>query len=279
MDVSTASEYYRRHWETVLPRVRGQLRERNRFHYELNKQFFHFFIGHLREVIVQHYGRSEMGAGDFVANALYRAGWLFGMPKKPAFDRLETIRLWPVSRPVSEAWKNLGSLAIPGGSWVTLEDPGSGCELRLPQPGRFDHPRIGINITWAQDKKELPKVTIEIEGEPVCTLMRARYELEDPYERREVRKKAKRTWDSLIKQLYAMVGVGHLKRGRPQEHRIGRAAYLKYHRRLTWREVAQELCPENHAHTKDCRERFQRGVDQLWKRHSRNARSLPAVRT
>lgn len=232
---------------------------------------------HLDELINRQYGRSEMNAGDFPARALYRAGHLFGRPRRRATDALDVHLAWPQGTPITKAWERLGQLPPPGGSKFMLEDPGPGFDLRFPTPGQLQLPRIAMTISCNQDRRRLPKLTIEIEGKPVCVLMKAMFELEDQYERRATRKEAKRIWNSLAKRIYATAGVGMLQRGRPQENLIGRAAYLKYHKGETWRQVSEQLCQQKHRHTKACQERFRKGVEKLWERSRRNARRLPPV--
>lgn len=277
VDLSSASEYYRRHWETVLPRVRGQLRDRNRFRYELNKQFFQFFISRLREVIVQRYGRPEMGAGDFVADALYRAGWLFGSTKKTRISGIDPGEIWQATRPISEAWQRLGRLPVPGETRGTVEIPETKAELRLPRPGEFYYPRIAMSLSCAQDRAALPKLTIEIEGESVCVLMKARYELEDPEERRAARKEARRIWNFLLKRLSVWAGIQEPRRGRPQEDLGSQAALLHDHHGLTWLQVAQQVCRKKHKHDTQCKENLRQQAKQFWKRLRKHALSLPPV--
>lgn len=277
VDLSTASKYYRKCWEAVSPRVEEEIKKKGLSHYELKPRFFRFFLDHLNELVSRHYGRSEMNAGDCAARALYRAALLVGRTKTPLTGP-SPRQLWPSTRPISQAWQKLGRLPMPGGAMATFEVPDSGGELRLTRPGEFNYPRISMSVTCAQDRAALPKITIQIKGEPVCVLIKAMYELDDPEERCVARKEAKRIWNFLRKRLSVEFGVERIKGGHPLEDRLKRAAYHKYFQDATWRQVAAKLCPDRHTHTKECQERFRRGVGQYWKRMRKQALSLPPVK-
>ncbi len=218
VDVSTACTYYRKFWDTVRTRVVSELNEQAPYRYLLSRRFFRFFKGHLREVISQHYGHSDwMRAGDFIADALYNAAWLFG--KKSKKLGISPHQLWPDARPIYEAWQRLGRLPPPlGATRGVFEDTTS--ELRLTRPNQFEYPRIALTLACSNDKKRLPKLTIEIEGEPVCVLMKAMYELRDPEERRAIRKDAARIWHFLFTRLALLARIKESKGeafGRPPE--------------------------------------------------------------
>lgn len=269
-----ASTYYRKCWEAICPRVHSELKREGESQYKLSHPFFRFFLKHLREKVAGHYGKSEMGPTDVIALALYEAGCLYGQTPMPAHP--SPFQPWPEGRPVSEAWKGLGDLPIPGDFLIVYEYPGPGHELRVPRPGQFQHPRIAVRVSYSMDKEKLPKLTIEIEGEPVCLLMKAAYELNDLEQRRAVRKEVDRILTSLLRRLFVKALP---KGGRPPEHRAGRkAAFLHYHRGLAWPDVAEQLCKQNHAHTKACSKNFQTQATQFWQAVRQGARRYPLAK-
>ena len=135
VNLSTASEYFRKCWESASPRVQALIRKRAGHRYKLvNTQFFEFFVDRLQQLLASNKRsppesiRLKMSAGDSCARALYRAAHLFGRtnlkPREPS-----PYLLWPNDRPISQAWEKLGNLDFAHGSEVVLEDPGPGCEL------------------------------------------------------------------------------------------------------------------------------------------------------
>ncbi len=271
VDLSTASRYYRKCWAVIHPRVQSEAKRKDESRYQLSGPLFRLFLKHLRKKAAGHYHRAEMSAGDIIALALYEAGCLY---KQPPMPDPKPSQLWPDTRPISEAWQRLGNLRIPGGSFFTYEDPG-GSELQVPRSVRFQYPRIGMNLTWGMERKDLPKLTIEIEGEPVCLLMKARYELGDAGERRAVRKEAKRIWVSLSKKLLVAAGAMHPSEGKPPGHRGKRAAFLHDHCRLSWRDVAKQLCERKHEHSGACSINFRKQAEQFWKKLGRLSLNSP----
>ena len=259
VDISTSHEYFAKHCENAIPRVQRQVKTKGRRRYQLSEGLFSLFSNLLAELVDRHYGRSEMNEGDFLARALYRSCWLY--PRGGRRNRLTRHReLWPKTRPVSEAWKELGDLQ-------PFDRQGI---LVAPETGG----NIALNVYCSAEKTELPKIRVEIEGEPVSTLMKAMFELENLSERRQVKKRAKRIWEFIFKQLSVYVGIAHLKSGRPQEYILQRAAYLHDFEGLSWSEVARQLCQEEHRHNRGCAERFRKGATQYWKRCHREALTL-----
>ncbi|OFV99324.1 MAG: hypothetical protein A3F68_06855 [Acidobacteria bacterium RIFCSPLOWO2_12_FULL_54_10] len=301
IDLSSASEYWRKCVEAVLPHIQALIRKRGPNRYELaNDQFFGFFFNHLQGRIARYKARPpetivmKMNSAELIAEALYNAAQLFGKPLIEVPKDWDS--LWPKDRPMSEAWERLGvpeSMTIPGGAaqiWTPrsmgmrarLEDPGQSSELRLLRPGQSSYPRIGLSLTYHKDPQELPKITIEIEGEPVCVLMKAHYNLKDSKERSRVRSDAKRVWSSLFR----WITPWQAKAGRPREDRGKEAAQLHYHQGLTWTQVADRLCPQkslhlrpnrqNHIHR--CKENFRKQAEQFFRKITQHIKTLPAAK-
>ena len=165
---------------------------------------------------------------------------------------------------------------------VVLEDPGQSSKLRLLRPGQSSYPRIGLSLTYHEDPQQLPKITIEIEGEPVSVLMKAHYDLKDPKERSRVRSDAKRIWSSL----FDWIAPWQAKAGRPREDRGKEAARLHYHQGLTWPQVADRLCsqkslhqrPNREGHMRLCRENFRKQSEQFFRKITQHIKTLPPIK-
>ncbi len=268
VDISSADEYQKKVVQALLPRLRTLVMGQGNNRYELARPLFQFFFKQLKQWV--DIGPT-LSAGDVIAHALEDTAVEYGIPKKPLVKG--PIPVWPENVPISEAWRSIAELGMPHRGTVVFEDPGPGRELQVPSPAEYQHPRIGLTVTFNSNKDRLPKILIEIEGEPVCFLMKAMH----PDEGRTVRKEARRIWESLVKELGVMFDVQQRREGRPIEFRLEKAAHLKYSGNLSWKQVAEKLCPEKHAHKKKCREMFRKGVAQFFKRLRSYALQLPPI--
>jgi hypothetical protein len=274
VDLSNVHKKYGQLWDAVRPRLRALVVDRRQGKYELDSSFFELFLESLRE-LMKPFGSNRRNAPDLIALALFNAGFEYGTPESPV---REPIVLWPGERPVSEAWQMFGEPRALATRDVVLEDPGPGHELQTPSSSDYEFPRIHLRIRVNGDPSALPKITIELEGELACVLMKGMYWSSDPDDLRARRNDAKRIWNALFGKLAVMVGIRQPYEGRPIDPRMEGAAHLKYMYGLTWRQVAAQLCSEKHeVHTKVCQERFRNGVKALWKRLLDNARQLPPV--
>lgn len=93
---------------------------------------------------------------------------------------------------------------------------------------------------------------------------------------------AKRIWEAIFRELRLLVGIGHSDEGRPADLRPDAAAFLKYYDGLSWRQVAENLCPKKyidtgHTCTKHCKENFRKAVANYFKRLKQDALHLPPV--
>jgi hypothetical protein len=232
IDLSSTSVYYLRFARAALHRLQPVLREREEKRYELKKRFFDFYMNCLWNVYNLHYGMPYMEPADFPAEALYRAGMMYGVvrlaPADPAGIDIMS-ELWPKTRPTSEAWIRLGDLTTPMGR------------------GRaFENPPLYLHLKCNRDRTTLPKLTIDIEGEPVAVLMRAMHRIEDVTERRAARKEAKKIWDVLLTQLSLWAGIAQPSRGKPRENLGRRVAFEVDYRGFTLPQVEGRLCPRKH---------------------------------
>jgi hypothetical protein len=155
------------------------------FRYEFSASLFAFFECTLRELLANPPADAQdKNPSDLVAHAVYRTAWMYGTPL-PSFDR-NRDELWPPGRPMSEAWLRLGKYPPPSGAELMIrEELPDGTLRSASQESR--HPLIAQRITYNADRTKLPKIVIEIEGEPVSILYRSRYVLFDPEQRVKVR--------------------------------------------------------------------------------------------
>lgn len=265
VDFTNASPYFRRLAADARIRIQAELEVRGDFRYSLGVRLFAFFRFALLELVANPPADTEdYVPGDFVAQAIYRTAWLYGNPIPAEKD--DRFDLWPPSKPIAHAWERLGTYApLSGGERLVLEELPTG-ELRFPNPG-FLLPRIEQRITYNTDKNKLPKITIEIEGEPASVLYRSRYVLRDPEERAKIRREAKRLLESLCRHLLITFQVRHSKANRPVINLGQEAAYLHDHKRLSWRKVAQKACPRNHTHDFGCQTNLRKQAEQWYRRN------------
>ena len=116
--------------------------------------------------------------------------------------------------------------------------------------------------------KYFPKITIELEGEAVGYLLSSCVqEVIDPQ-----KKEAEELWEDLLNILKIWTGVKKGKEGKPPTNRDIKfqAAWLHYEKGLTWRKVADKLCPDkSHNHMKseykDCLDKFRKPAEKYFK--------------
>ena len=263
VDLSDASLYYRKHAKAVIGRLDDVLTEKDSNRYELQASFFSFFMDVLCLEVDLHYDLPYINAGDFPAYALFDAGQLFERVTftEEEVDVEESANyLWPHARPISEAWARLGNVNVP-----------------MNRSYNFSDPRMMMGLRWERDRQALPKLTIEIKGEPVCLLMKAKQPLQSPVERLAAHKEAKVIWKSLLKKLSLWAEITQVGRGRRGKGLGHRAAFLHDHKKLTWKKVAEKLCPIRHKHNWNCTQNFRAQARQFWDRLQRKLHRLPPL--
>lgn len=282
VDISSAHEYSRRIWDAVRPRLGSAVTELGQDRYRLCTPFFEYFLQELHRILDNFQVRDpnpRTNAADILARFLFDAAMTYGTPQNVLAS--EPTPLWPKDRPVSEAWRLVGMSDVftpAGGINAVFEDPGAGEKLRVTSAAECQYPRIGLTVTLSKDRSTLPKITIETEGELVCVLMKAMCYSQDASERSTVRNEARRIWTALSKEIGVILGIERPQQGRPSDFRFEKAALLKYDDGLSWRQVAERLCPENHTHARKCQERFRKGVEYLFNELRNRARLLPPVK-
>lgn len=263
VDLSTASKYHRRLFELARPRLQPLLIEKGENRFELKKDLWQFFLPCLEEVVRQHHSQGEMKKADFIAKALYRAGSLY--KRHPASRAAESPKpLWPPDRPILEAWKRTDNSRFLLGGDFRLQVSGENSELE-------------VRYRFSSDTTKLPKLEIEIEGEPVCALANSRFRPADPEIGRELRLKGKKVWDSLCKKLAISLGVLEPKAHRPLENLGKQAAYRHDHCGMSWNETARLICPQRHQHGHKCKENLRTQARQWYARERRFHQNLPAL--
>ncbi len=277
VDLSDASRYYRRFAKEVIPRLQPVLKAKGDDRYQLAAGFFPFYIEVLRQIIGLHYGLPYMNPGDFPAYALYHAGRHFGMATLvPMDDRTieQEFEVWPPTRPVSEAWERFGKSGFPINRVNYFAVPP--CDAEALRVGEQGKERLALRLRFSHNRQALPKVTVEIEGEPVCVLMKATQTL-NSREGHAVRDEAKKIWRLVVKKLSSWAGISQAGRGRPRENLGRQAAFLLDHRGLIWPKVVERLCRKKHRHNMNCKENLRRQRRQFWASLRRASSMLPPL--
>jgi hypothetical protein len=133
-----------------------------------------------------------------------------------------------------------------------------------PAPDYTDPLVVCIRRTFEQEKKFLPKLTIEIEGAPICLLMEA---FNSQIRAKTVGKDAENLWESIGSWLAEASGFKKARRGRPPLYQGSAAAFLHDFHDLSWSQVARKLCkqPSPHQHDQKCQDNFRSQAKQYWK--------------
>lgn len=282
VDISSAHQYGHKIWDAVRPRLGSLVTDLGQDRYRLYTLFFEHFLQELHRIFDNfelRHSNPRTNAADILTRFLFDAAMTYGTPQDVLLG--EPIPFWPQDRPVSEAWRLVdmsGVFAHPGEIKAVFEDPGAGEKLRVTSAAECQYPRIGLTVTLSRDRSTLPRITIETEGELVCVLMKAMCYSQDASERSTVRNEAWRIWTALSREIGVILGIERPQQGRPWDFRFQKAALLKYHDGLSWRQVAERLCPEKHTHTRQCRERLRKGVEYFFNELRNRAHLLPPVR-
>jgi hypothetical protein len=241
-------------------------------------------------------------AADIVVMALCRAAQSIGAPTVEPDDSsdywLEGKPIWGADRPISEAWAECGQLIVPEDveeslklnsdtrDWAIgpyrlgaeIHDPtvkktsASGDSFFLTEPGPApdytDPSVVRISRIFEKQKNFLPKLTIEVEGAPVCLLIKAFY---SQVEGKSAPKEAKNLWNSIRRRLDVSMAFKRAKAGRPLKHQGRLAALLHYRDRLPWSKVSLKLCSQEHTHNLHCQENYRKQAEQYWKKLRKKA--------
>ena len=266
VDISSASEYHKKSWEIYRPLLGSDVSERGKDRYRLSDALYDDFLYSLNQCLSDTFKSSfPMKGGDWIAEALCYSAYKIRRAGN-LDDTLQGFPMWDQSRPVSDAWDRLGNLTVPRFEEVILEEPKPGSTWLPRQDWSYETPKVRVSRAYSEDRSNLPTLTIELEGEPVCTLMKASSAPRDPDERQLVVEEAERLWDSVVKWLKSEMGLGHFDVGRPRTGLGWEAAFLHDHMRLSWSQVGKRLCPVRHKHTKSCIDNYHQQAKQYWKR-------------
>jgi hypothetical protein len=275
---SESTRFFAKQWKAMMPVVQNQAKETTRNVFNLKRPFFERFISYLGiELSMKDQPPyQEFRPSDWVAQALCQAAEQL-MP-----DESETVddRLWPIDRPVSEAWLKCN------GAWLwngiprreMFEEPGPGMELQAVSSCAYDKPRIELQVSLNNDKTKLPGVAISILGEAACVLVKAGGNANPLTVPEEVRSEAKKIWDCLSHRIAALLGFEHPFRGKPFRNAGERAAWAHDHAGLSWTEVAKALCHSEHSHNFHCSENYRQQARQFWIREEKKYKAKAARR-
>jgi hypothetical protein len=272
IDYSGACEYYAKLADMASSRVSAFMNPYGNRRFKLDKDFSRFFRSCLKELIgqIQTVSGSPHLPADYVAHALWRASWLYKRSNNHEVD-LKYLRrqqeAWPPEKPISESWQRLGDVGegeiLTEGTYEWYKS-----SLRLPETD-FEYPRIKIVEHFNGDRAKLPRLTLEVEGEPVALVNRARYQLQDREERKQVRRAAKKIMESVFTLLMKRLQLKTADANRPRDSETGgEAARLHDLDGLPWSSVAKQLCKIDHGHTANCAMRVRQAAARWYKESS-----------
>ncbi len=292
VNISAASKYSKKGWNIQCDAMGRDVKKEGENEYALSPAFFGVFLSMLSSVLASRVSWPSMNAADLIADALLAAAYEMEDAYSAEFDPTDELPVWSDERPISDAWEQLGDLPIPWPEGIVLEqwedqwgparapEPapdsmvlGEREDQQRPLQAEFLRNRVAISFAYEQEKENLPNLTVEIEGAPVCLLMKASSQHPcAPDQRDSNREAAKRLLSTISKQLSSFVGVGRLQPGRPPTGLGWQAAFLRDHRGFRWPKVARELCPKNHEHDSSCTENYRKQAEQYWNKLRKNAR-------
>jgi hypothetical protein len=292
VNISAASNYSKKGWNIQCDAMGRDVKKEGKNEYALSPPFFGVFLSKLRSVLASRVSWPSMNAADLIAGALCSAAYEMEDAYSAEFDPSDELPVWSEERPISDAWEQLGDLPIPWPESIVLEEwKDQWGPARAPEPARDSmvlreckdqqrplqakvlRNRVAIGFAYEQKKENLPNLTVEIEGAPVCLLMKASSQHPcTPDERDSNVEAAQRLWTRISRRLSSFIGVGQLQPGKPQTGLGWRAAVLRDHAGFSWPKVARELCPKNHKHDSSCADNYRKQAEQYWNKLRKKAR-------
>lgn len=292
VNISRASRYFKKHWGIQYPAMSKEIKKEGENEYALSPAFFGVFLSKLRSVLASRVSWPSMNAADLIADALCAAAYEMEDAYSAEFDPSDELPVWSEEHPISDAWEQLGDLPIPWPEGIVLEqwedqwgparapEPAPDSMVRRecedqqrPLQAKVLRNRVAISFAYEQKKESLPNLTVEIEGAPVCLLMKASSQHPCAPDQRDSNvEAAQRLWSTISMQLSSFIGVGRLQPGRPRTGLGWQAAFLREHDGFSWPKVARELCPKNHKHDPSCADNYRKQAEQYWNTLRKKAR-------
>lgn len=304
VSLAPASEFFKKHWEIYSEIVKDHATRISPVTYLLSERLLKATGRQLLILSKDEINWLKRGykPSDILASAMCKAAREIGPPGEEPDESSEywlyDQPIWGAEHPISEAWSALGELSVPGDveeslrlnadtrKWVRgpirqgAEDPDEVYAMRAAAV-TSDHPffknvpsgpgadytdRFVVRISRSFEKRrtQLPKLTIEVEGVPVCQFMKAFQS--NPKSADTGLKEAAELTGAVVEWIRYSIGPRRTNRGRPSKGKGADAAFLFYHAELPWSEVARKLCPTHHRHNSHCKENFRKQADQYWKR-------------
>jgi hypothetical protein len=290
VNIGLASRYWKKHWD-IFSRIDAvQSKKISEGRYRLSNQLLQATGRQLLKL-----RRNEKAwPSDTLAVALCWAAQEVGPPSQEPDDDsdywLENQPIWEIEHPISEAWTDLGKLPVPWdleGSlrldshtkeWVkgparqgkedadevqermrAIAKTGGNGLFKSPPPARSDQTDrfvVCISRTFEKCRTELPKLTIEVEGVPVCDLMKAFQSNSKPTG--EGFEGAEKLRDAILEWVSESIGQSKPGPGAKSKGKGPLAAFLFYHKGFSWPRVARELCTVDHLHNAHCTDNFRK---------------------
>jgi len=246
--------------------------------YDLESSFFLLFASCLRDLDSDK-GWRAMGA-NVLAEALCRAAHLAEPDEDAAMESLRFVPLGPglspfgeddplsfldkssKASPISDEWQGLGKLPVPTLEPVTLSRVGSG---KWEVGYRDNCPVVNIIPEYSSNRTKHPKLSINIEGAPVCLLMRAHPDRRAKSDNDKDIKDAETLWKALLRWLSVQIGLAKPKGGRPGLDKGAKAAWLHDHHGLSWRDIARRLGGTKNP-SREGIDNLRKQAEHYWKR-------------
>jgi hypothetical protein len=309
VDIGLASDFSKNHWKIYSRIDADHTDEISTDRYGLSQRLLDATGRHLLELRKDEKNCLRLGYKpcDILVIPLCRAAQTVGRPSQEPDDDsdwLEKQPIWEIGHPISEAWTDLDKLPVPWDveaslrldshtkKWVTrpprqgkedadevqermraIAKTGGNRFFKSPPPERSDQTDrfvVCISRKFQNRKSELPKLTIEVEGAPVCQLMKTFQTKQKSTDK--VFKEAQALQDAIKNWMGHSMGPRKIKPGRQSMGKGYKAAFLHDHEGLSWAQVAKKLSPlDNSAHS---RETLRKQAEQYWKR-LRKMHNLP----
>lgn len=276
-DLSTVHNLYLTLLEGVRHNFGGNLKRRPGGHYEASPELFLALRKVLAQVVDQHFPSSSMNAADLIAIALFRTAVLFRLPDNSRREQISRFRdlLAELRRPKRGGFHKLVGFPISRNAVFSFQ-PSLNRDKAENRAGT-DYSKVTISFMCGLERGGTePFLVVGISGDPVRDLARALFGENYKPTRLAGQKQARNLWLAILDKLYVMTATKNPKGGRPAEKYVVEGTFLRDICGLSWTESATEVCPQNHVHSRDCKERLRKAVEQLKRRRRRkvSAQSL-----
>jgi hypothetical protein len=252
--------YFARHWRLQVPFLGEEIKEMKPNLFTLEPTLFADFISDLRSLLARREAAARKG------DSLYAD---FRDPDWIPWALLVSCSLDKSFVPVAPYFEYDRQV-------VRIPPDSSSSEQVTASTQQPNHQSVAMTMSFGPDPENDDELSllIEFSGEPLGALKDMREIDKHSPQRRLFQKKAENVWDFLIQAMEARLGIEGPSRGRPMRNAGKTAAFGHHHCGLTWSQVAQQLCPEKHAHGPLCRDNYRKQASQYWERERKRYAAL-----